>query len=116
MKLHHDIEINFGCEMVEASRSGYYDWLGRPHSERAAENARLVEDIKRVHEQSRGLYGSPRVPEKLKEEGRPCSENRVAKLMAENEIKSKTHKKFKVCTTNSNHDLPVWLGLKGIHI
>lgn len=31
----------------------------------------------------------------------------MAKLMSENEIKSRTHKKFKVCTTDSNHNLPI---------
>ena len=107
MLLHHDIEISFSCETVEASRSGYYDWRGRPPSERALENARLVEDIIRVHAKSRGLYGSPRVAEALKNEGQLCSEKRVARLMTENEIKSKTHKKFKVCTTDSNHNLPI---------
>lgn len=107
MLLHHGIEISFSCETVEASRSGYYDWRGRPPSERASENARLVEDIKRVHAKSRGLYGSPRVAEVLKTEGQPVNEKRVARLMSENEIKSKTHKKFKVCTTNSNHNLPI---------
>lgn len=107
MLLHHDIEISFSCETVEASRSGYYDWRGRPPSERASENARLIEDIKRVHAKSRGLYGSPRVAEALKTEGQAVNEKRVARLMSENEIKSKTHKKFKVCTTNSNHNLPI---------
>ena len=107
MLLHHGIEISFTCETVEASRSGYYDWRGRPPSERTSENARLVEDIKRVHTKSRGLYGSPRVTEALRTEGQSCNEKRVAKLMHENEIKSKTHKKFKVCTTNSNHELPI---------
>lgn len=107
MLLHHDIEINLSCEAVEASRSGYYDWRGRPPSERSLDNARLVEDIKRVHTKSRDLYGSPRVTEALKNEGKICNEKRVARLMSENKIKSKTHKKFKVCTTNSNHDLPI---------
>jgi putative transposase len=107
MLLHHGIEITFSCETVEASRSGYYDWRGRPPSARASENARLIEDIKRVHAKSRGLYGSPRVAEALKTEGQPVNKKRVARLMSENEIKSKTHKKFKVCTTNSNHNLPI---------
>lgn len=107
MSLHHGIEIIFSCEIVEVSRSGYYDWRGRPLSERASDNARLVEDIKRVHSGSRDLYGSPRVTEALKNEGQSCNEKRVARLMAENQIKSRTHKKFKVCTTDSNHNYPI---------
>lgn len=101
------VEISFSCEILEISRSGFYDWKGRPESDRALESARLVEEIRRVHEQSRGLYGSPRVTEALKSEGKICSENRVAGLMAKNKIKSKTHKKFKICTTDSKHNLPI---------
>lgn len=103
----HGIGISFSCEVLESSRSGFYDWHERPESERASENARLVEEIRRVHEQSRGIYGSPRVTEALKSEGKSCSKKRVARLMSENGIKSKTHKKFRVCTTDSKHDLPI---------
>lgn len=103
----NQIEINFACELLEVSRSGFYDWKDRPESERASENARLVEKIKEVHQASRGIYGSPRVTEALKNDGISVSENRVARLMAENEIQSKTFKKFKVKTTDSNHDLPI---------
>jgi putative transposase len=103
----HSIGISFSCEVLESSRSGFYDWRERPASERASENATLVEEIRRVHEQSRGIYGSPRVTEALKNEGKPCGKKRVARLMSENGIKSKTHKKFRVCTTDSKHDLPI---------
>ena len=103
----HLIEVNLACEVLEISRSGFYDWKDRPESERSLENAVLVEKIKEVHQQSRKIYGSPRVAEALKNEGLTCSENRVAKLMAKNEIRSKTHKKFRVCTTDSDHDLPI---------
>lgn len=101
------IEINLACETLEISRSGFYDWKTRPESERALDNAKLVEKIKLVHSQSRGLYGSPRVTEALKNEGLVCGENRVAKLMNQNEIKSVTHKKFRVKTTDSNHNFPI---------
>ncbi len=107
LNLENLVGISYGCEVLEISRSGFYDWKDRPESERALENARLVTEIKKVHEQSRGIYGSPRVTEALKNEGNHCSEKRVARLMAENEIKSKTHKKFRVCTTDSKHDLPI---------
>lgn len=101
------IEISFACETLDVSRSGFYDWQERPESERSLEAARLVEDIRRVHEQSRGQYGSPKVTHVLKSEGLNCSENRVAKLMQQNEIRSKASKKFKVVTTDSDHDLPI---------
>lgn len=107
MNREYEIAINFSCETLEVSRSGYYDWKDRPEPERALENTMLIEEIRRVHEQSRGIYGSPRVTEALKNDGLTCSENRIARLMSENKIKSITTKKFRVKTTDSNHDLPI---------
>jgi transposase InsO family protein len=43
----------------------------------------------------------------LQAEGLLCSKNRVARIMRENEIASEAVKKFKVTTTDSNHDLPI---------
>ena len=107
MNRERSVEISFGCEVAQVSRSGFYDWKDRPPSERAVESAQLVEQIRTAYAKGRGLYGSPRVAEALKNDGVECSENRVAKLMSENEIRAKTAKKFKVKTTDSNHDLPI---------
>lgn len=107
MNRERSVEISFGCEVAQVSRSGSYDWKDRPPSERAVESAQLVEQIRAAHTKGRGLYGSPRIAEALKNDGVECSENRVAKLMSENEIRAKTAKKFKVKTTDSNHDLPI---------
>ncbi len=43
----------------------------------------------------------------LQAEGFECSENRVAKIMRKNNIASEAVKKFKITTTDSNHDLPI---------
>jgi transposase InsO family protein len=107
MNREHRVEINFGCEVTEVSRSGFYDRKDRPPSERALENAQLVEQIRAAHAKGRGVYGSPRVAQALKNDGVECSENRVAKLMSEHEIRAKQARKFKVKTTDSNHDLPI---------
>jgi hypothetical protein len=61
MNREHRVEINFGCEVTEVSRSGFYDRKDRPPSERALENAQLVEQIRAAHAKGRGVYGSPRV-------------------------------------------------------
>jgi len=39
--------------------------------------------------------------------GHACCVNTVAKLMRDNDIQAKTARKFRVRTTDSNHDLPV---------
>jgi putative transposase len=101
------IEINLACNTLEVSRSGYYAWVDRPGSDRAKENAVLIEQIKEIHKSSDKTYGSPRIVAELKSKGFSCSENRAAKLMKKNNISSESVKKFKVITTDSDHDLPV---------
>ncbi|MHB8659091.1 MAG: IS3 family transposase [Solirubrobacteraceae bacterium] len=58
------------CRVLEVSRSGYYAWAGRPPSERVVANATLVEQIRRVHAESDGTYGSRRVHAQLRRNGR----------------------------------------------
>jgi putative transposase len=94
------------CQTLDVSRSGYYRWRRAPESERAQANAKLLQKIKETYERFQGVYGSPRITQELRGTGVECSENRVARLMRENEIAAKTKRKFKV-TTNSRHNLPV---------
>lgn len=95
------------CDVLEVSRSGYYDWLARPQSERNTQNVELVERIREIHVKSDCTYGSPRITAELKAEGFSCGENRVARLMKKNNIASESVRKFRVQTTDSKHDLPV---------
>ena len=61
------------CRVLAVSRSGYYAWAGRPPSPRAVENAALVTEIRRVHAESDGTYGSRRVHAQLRQEGHPVT-------------------------------------------
>lgn len=92
------------CNALEVSTSGFYDWLDRPESNRSRENRQLMEKIKRSHEQSREIYGSPKIHKDLIAENEICSVNRVARLMKEADIKSKVARKF-VITTNSKNTM-----------
>lgn len=102
-----DVDVKLCCETLGISRSGYYAWMKRPESERQSLNDNLTERIRKVYERSRGVYGSPRVHAQLKREGVDCGENRVARLMQKNNIAGITKKKFRVKTTDSNHDQPI---------
>lgn len=101
------IKVSLACRTLEVSRSGYYDWLNRPEPDRAIETAALLVRIRAVHDFSKQTYGSPRLTEMLHAEGFSCGENRVAKIMRKNNIASEAVKKFKITTTDSNHDLPI---------
>lgn len=94
------------CQVLGVSKSGYYEWLKRPVSKRKKAKAKLTAKIRRIHLQSKGIYGSPKIAKVLEGEGIKVSQKTVAKIMKENNIKSKTVKKYKA-TTNSNHTLPV---------
>jgi hypothetical protein len=49
------------CRLYGVTRAGFYAWRSRGLSPRAQENDALVQQIARVHQASRSLYGSPRV-------------------------------------------------------
>lgn len=94
------------CEVFSVSRSGYYAWLKRPVSRRKQADTELQKKIRILPRDSAGSYGSPRVYRDLKGQGASCGENRVARLMREDGLRSKTKRRFKA-TTDSKHNLPV---------
>jgi len=87
------------CEALRVSRSGYYQWKKAEPSQREREEAELVEQIKEVFEANKGRYGSPRVRQALRQDGIECGENRVARLMRENELAARRKKAFRPRTT-----------------
>jgi transposase InsO family protein len=95
------------CEVLEVSRSGYYSWLDRPASARSERQEKLIEKIRQAHQDSDGIYGSPRICEDLVEQGIGVCVNTVAKLMKQAQVRSVMHRRFVVHTTDSNHDQPV---------
>ena len=92
--------------VLNVSKSGFYAWLKRLVSPRATRNAMLLEEIKAVHNASRGSYGSPRVTAALRRSGSRVSKHRVARLMRTAELRGKSHRKSRVSTTNSKHSQP----------
>lgn len=90
----------------DVSPSGYYDWVDRPENKRSRCNKVLIEKIKRSHQASRKIYGSPKVHKDLIAEGETCSKNRVARLMKAAEIKSKMARKFVTITNSKNNKQP----------
>lgn len=101
------IEVSLSCKVLEVSRSGYYAWVSRPVSQREQENQVLLAEMRRIHNESRGTYGLPRIREKLKQVGKSCGKGRIEFLMKKAGICGLTRKRFKVKTTDSNHDLPI---------
>lgn len=100
-------DVNRCCRALEVSRSGYYDWLNRPVSNRKIENEKLASKLRLHWEESRRTYGLPRLFKKLKNEGFKVGKTRIQKIMKKENIQGVGKKKFKILTTDSRHDLPV---------
>ncbi len=94
------------CKVLDVRRSGFYAWQSRPESKRKQENEKLLKKIKEIYEKKHRIYGYKRITKALPEDMK-ASEGRVHRLMKASGLKSKTAKKFKPQTTDSNHNLPV---------
>lgn len=94
------------CNVLDVSRSGYYKWKGRAESHRERQHKEWTEQVKEVFEESRQLYGNPKVTKKLHQQGVDISERTVTRIMDKHQLRSRTVKKYKA-TTNSKHQLPV---------
>ena len=94
------------CRVLGVSRSGFYAWRSRPPSAAELRREELTAEVKGIHAEVKGRYGSPRIHAELVARGHECCVNFVAKLMREAGIATKTKRKFKQ-TTDSNHTQPV---------
>lgn len=77
------------CRLLGVSRSGFYDWLRHPLSDRALEDQRLLDLIRAAYTASHGVYGAPRIFLDLREAGETCSKHRVARIMRANNIRAR---------------------------
>lgn len=87
-------------------KSGYYRHLKQFPSKRKQENTFLLTKVKEIYEHGRKYYGSPRITATLRQQGHLVGQNRVARLMRENNLRAKMKRK-RVNTTDSNHSRPV---------
>ncbi len=95
------------AQWLNVSRSGYYAWRKRHPSLRDMENQQQFDEICRIHEEYRQVYGSRKITQELNNRmDKPVNHKRVERIMKENGIHSKGTKKFKA-TKNSHHNLPV---------
>ena len=53
------------CNVLKASRSGYYAFAKGTMSAREMANEKLLEEIRSVHAENHEIYGSPRIYREL---------------------------------------------------
>ena len=95
------------CRMLGVSTAVYYDWFDREPSATDKRRGELAEEIRTAHAEVKRRYGSPRMHAELNARGHGCSVNTVAKVMNGLGIQAISHRKFRVSTTDSDHDFPI---------
>ncbi len=98
--------VTLMCDILDVSRSGYYDWIAREQRQRVSSPHNLDRRIREIFGEHRQRYGAPRITKTLHHEGLRCSENRISRRMRLLGLKAIQARKFKV-TTDSTHANPV---------
>jgi len=100
--------ITMMCEQLAVSRSGFHAARVRPVSARAQDNVQLIEQICQQQRRHRGRYGRRRMTREVRTAlGRPINEKRVGRLMRAVDLQSRSRRRFRVVTTDSQHAHPV---------
>jgi putative transposase len=93
------IDVAVTCRVLKVSRSGYYEWRSGLKSARARENELLLKTIEKIHSESRGTYGAPRVhAELVLGLGETVNHKRVARLMREAGLQGLYRRRRHGCT------------------
>ena len=97
------------CAELDVSASGYYDWQSRRvcPGPRALQDQALKQEIQSIHAASRQTYGSPRIVMELRKAGARHGRNRVARLMKQEGLCGRQKSRYRVQTTDSNHNEPI---------
>lgn len=93
------------CQVLEVSRSGYYDWHGRKECTRSRRDRGLLTEIRKIHRDSKEAYGAIKTWRALKDAGINCGKHRVARLRRMAAIEARRKRRFRVAS-GSRHSAP----------
>ena len=88
------------CQLLEVSRSGYYEWLSRPPRAQAQVDQEVQDKIQRYFAQGRGTYGTRRIKHLLAQDGLQVSRRRIGRLRAQAGLRCKTRRTCKAPKTS----------------
>jgi putative transposase len=95
---HEQRNVKRACELLQVSRSAFYQARTSTPSPRQVKDEQLLEVIREVHAGSKGRYGAPRVHAQLRREGHRHGRKRVARLMRERGLRGRTPKRWRKTT------------------
>jgi putative transposase len=99
--------ISAMCSVLGVGKSGYYATKRRTNSAarvlREQEQAALCAAIEQQCTRHKQRYGRPRMTDQLRKLGFAVNHKRVGKEMKRMGLQCKLRRKYKICTTDSNH-------------
>ena len=99
--------ISIMCRVLKVDKSSYYYWIKRGAVVKTVDE-KLNELIEIIFVQGRENYGTRRIKDKLVQRyGFVVSRRRIGYIMKDLGLIAKTKKRYKINTTNSNHNLPI---------
>jgi transposase InsO family protein len=103
-----DLSIERMCQLAQVNRAGFYRWF--QEQEPQQEEMELRSSIQQLFLAHRRRYGYRRITRALRRQGLLVNHKRVQRLMREDNLLAVQPKAF-VTTTNSQHQLEVYLNL-----
>jgi putative transposase len=94
------------CRALKLPRSTFYARRSRPTSARAKDTACLDVEVTAIHQQSKKRYGSPRVHQQLRRQGRAAGRKRVATRMRALGLHARRPKRFRRTTRADSAHTP----------
>jgi transposase InsO family protein len=110
MSLQGSLSIERMCELARVSRASFYRSF---HEQQPVEEEMEIRSvIQQIAIEHRRRYGYRRISAELRRRGMRVNHKRVMRIMAEDNLLAVQRKSF-VVTTNSDHELEVYLNLAG---
>ena len=93
------------CQVLDVTRSSYYHWMQSEHPREDKVLDKLIQDTFMT---SRQTYGTRRLKKQLLNDyGLVLSRRRIAKVMRRLRLNTRARRKFRISTTDSNHNYQI---------
>ena len=89
---------------LDVSSSGYYAWAARKPSKQAQHRKEMKKKIQTIYDDSKQIYGAPKIAQVMHQNGDSISERTVGVYMRQMGIRACWIKHYTVTTRNSDFD------------
>jgi len=95
---HTAFTVSRMCQLLEVSRSGYYEWRSRPPRAEVEAAPQVEAKVQHYFAQGRGTYGTRRIKYLLAQEGLQVSRRRIGRGLTQAGLRCTTRRRFKAPT------------------